>query len=59
MVQFTLATGLRESNVVGMEWNQIDMQRRVPWIHPVQAKSAKAIVVPLNEDALSILKMQI
>lgn len=59
MARFTLATGLRESNVTGLEWSQIDMQRRVAWIHPDQAKSAKALGVPLNDDALDILKMQI
>jgi integrase len=34
MARFTLATGLRESNVLQLEWQQIDMQRRVAWIHP-------------------------
>jgi integrase len=28
MVRFTLSTGLRESNVTGLQWGQIDMQRR-------------------------------
>lgn len=36
-----------------------DMQRRVAWIHPDQAKAAKAIGVPLNNDAISILGAQI
>ncbi len=58
MAGFTLATGLRESNVLQLEWQQIDMQRRVAWIHPDQAKAAKAIGVPLNDDAAAILKAQ-
>ena len=56
MARFTLATGLRESNILQLEWQQIDMQRRVAWIHPDQAKAAKAIGVPLNDDAVAILK---
>ena len=59
MTKFTLATGLRESNVLELEWNQIDLQRRFAWIHPDQAKSAKAIGVPLNDDAVAVIKAQI
>jgi integrase len=59
MARFTLATGLRESNVLQLEWRQIDMQRHVAWIHPDQAKSAKAIGVPLNDDALATLRTQL
>ena len=59
MMRFTLATGLRESNVTGLEWNQIDMQSRIAWIHADQAKSGNVIRVPLNEDALTVLRQQI
>jgi len=59
MVRFTLATGLRESNVTGLQWNQIDMARRCAWIHPEQAKAKKAIAVPLNNEAFEIVNLQI
>ena len=59
MVRFTLATGLRESNVTGIQWGQIDMQRRCAWIHADQAKGKKAIAVPLNNDALAVIRQQI
>lgn len=29
IVQFSLSTGLRRSNVTGLEWSQVDLQRRV------------------------------
>ncbi|MUW62445.1 integrase, partial [Shigella flexneri] len=29
-----LATGLRRSNIINLEWQQINMQRRVAWINP-------------------------
>ena len=32
VVKFALSTGLRRSNIVNLEWQQIDMQRRVAWI---------------------------
>lgn len=56
---FALATGLRQSNVFGLEWAQIDMQRHVAWIYSDQAKGKRDIAVPLNPDALAILKGQI
>lgn len=59
MCEFTLATGLRESNVTGLQWSQIDMQRNTAWIHPDQAKSGKAIAVPLNDDAVRIIRSQV
>jgi integrase len=59
MARFTLATGLRESNVTGLQWSQLDMQRRCAWVHADQAKGKKAIAVPLNEDALAVIRQQI
>jgi integrase len=56
MARFSLATGLREANVTGLEWSQVDLARRVAWIHPDQAKAKKAIGVPLNTDAVLVLR---
>lgn len=59
MMLFTLATGLRESNVTGLEWSQIDMQNRLAWVHADQSKNEKVIRIPLNDDAISVLRQQI
>ena len=56
MTRFSLSTGLRQSNVTQLEWSQVDMNRRVAWIHADQAKAGKPITVPLNPDALSVLE---
>ena len=56
MAEFTLATGLRQSNVSFLQWNQLDMGRGMAWIHADQSKSRKALAVPLNVDALRVLK---
>lgn len=56
---FALATGLRRSNIVNLTWQQIDMQRRVAWIHPEDSKSGRAIGVALNDVACSVLRNQI
>ena len=58
IARFGLATGLRMSNIVGLEWSQIDIVRSMAWVHPDQAKARKAISVPLNDDACLILREQ-
>jgi len=59
MARFALATGLRQANVYGLEWKQVDLERRVAWIHPDQAKARRAIGVPLNEDAVAVVRGQL
>lgn len=58
MASFSLSTGLRKSNVTKLEWAQIDLLRRVAWVHPDQSKTRKAFAVPLNGDALRVLALQ-
>lgn len=59
MAMFSLATGLRASNVTGLQWQDIDMKKGHAWIHPDQAKANKAIPVPLNDNALAVLKARV
>ena len=59
LVRFSLATGLRKGNVLGLEWSQVDMPRKVAWIHGDQAKAGKDIHVSLNATALEVLKRQL
>jgi integrase len=59
MAQFSLATGLRQRNVSYLQWDQVDMSRGVAWIHPDQAKAGRAIGVPLNEEALAVLRARL
>jgi integrase len=59
MTQFALETGLRRRNVTHLEWSQVDLERRVAWIHPDQAKAKKAIGVPLSNHAVVILREQV
>jgi integrase len=54
--EFTLATGLRENNVLELEWSQIDRRRRVAWLHGDQMKAKVPLGVPLNDAALAILE---
>lgn len=59
MAGFALATGLRAANVTGLIWDQVDLSRKLAWIHPDQAKARKAIAVPLNDMAMNIVISQI
>jgi integrase len=59
MAAFSLATGLRASNITGMQWSQVDLTRRLAWIHPDQAKAEKAIPVPLNAEAVALISKQV
>ena len=59
MVEFTLATGLRQANVTHLAWSQVDLERKLAWIHPDEAKARKAISVPLNAEAMLVLGRQL
>ncbi|QIF95210.1 tyrosine-type recombinase/integrase [Proteus vulgaris] len=59
IVTFALATGLRRSNIINLEWQQVDMQRRVAWVNPEDAKGGKAIGIALNDTACKVLRDQI
>jgi integrase len=59
MAAFSLATGLRRANVTGLLWTQVDLSKRLAWIHPDQAKARKAIAVPLNAAAVLLIRKQI
>lgn len=53
--EFTLATGLRENNVLNLEWSQVDLTRRVAWLHGDQMKGGAPHGVPLNDAACAVL----
>lgn len=57
-VEFTLATGLRRANVLGLRWEQIDMRRRLLHLSAGQMKGRKAHTLPLGVEAMRVLKAQ-
>lgn len=56
LMRFALATGLRQSNVLHLQWSQVDLERRTAWIHADEAKGREAIGVPLNDEAMVVLR---
>lgn len=55
---FSLSTGLREQNVLRLEWPKVDIERKVMWVKASRAKGKKPIGIPLNGDAIDILRSQ-
>jgi integrase len=58
MARFSLATGLRESNVTGLEWSRVDLERRMAWIEANEHKNEEPHHVPLNAEAILVLRRQ-
>lgn len=55
---FALATGLRQSNVVKLEWSHVDLERGTCWVPGDQAKGGEDLHVSLSEVALAVLRRQ-
>lgn len=58
LVLFALATGLRQRNVLMLEWSQVNLDQRHAWIPGWQSKNRRAISVPLNDQAVGVLQRQ-
>jgi len=55
MMLFSLATGLRQSNVTELTWSKIDINKKDAWIELIQGEKSKTISVLLNDAAIEIL----
>lgn len=56
MADFAVSTGLRWSNVAGMEWERVDLRRKLAWVLGSKAKGGKPIAVPLSATARKALR---
>lgn len=60
MAHLTLETGLRESNITSLRWDQVNFAKRVIYIEADDVlKSGKDFAVPLSDEAIAILREQI
>lgn len=56
IVRYALATGCRASEITGLEWSRVDLQRKTAWLN--HAKNGTPRGVPLNEDAVAVLEAE-
>lgn len=56
MTQFSVATGLRQSNVTGLQWKQISLERRHLWVSADDHKNGRPHSVPLTQAAMEVLE---
>ena len=56
MAEFSLATGLRQSNVSYLRWDQLSLERQLAWIEAPDIKNRKALSVQLNQTAIAVLE---
>ncbi len=57
-IAFAFMTGLRKSNVFGLTWDRVDLERSVAWVNPIDTKAGNLIVCPLNSAARALLSEQ-
>ena len=53
IVVFALNTGLRQGELLSLEWNRVDLFRRTILIH--KTKNGKPKTVPLNKNAMDVI----
>lgn len=56
MAEFAIETGLRQANVLGLTWAQVDLKRRFVWIEAEDMKDDDALPVPLSTRATAVLR---
>ncbi len=56
MATFAIETGLRQANVLGLQWSRVDLKGGRLWIEAPDAKGPSAIGIPLSIAALNVLK---
>jgi integrase len=57
VVKFALSTGCRAGEILGLEWNRVDLDRGHAWLNITKNKTPRG--VPLNRDAIEVLKEQL
>lgn len=58
-VAFALATGMRAGEILSLCWEDVDLPRSTAWVTADRAKSGRARAVPLNAEAVQIIRRRI
>lgn len=56
MARFALLTGLRQANVTGLRWSEVNLKTGTLTVHGDEAKAGRTLNVPLNAEAIAVLE---
>jgi integrase len=56
MALFAVSTGLRQANVLGLRWDQVNLQRRMATFPEEVMKNGRPFSCHLNDTAISVIK---
>jgi integrase len=56
IARFALATGLRKTNILGLRWDWVDLDRKVLTIPASSMKASRHHGIPITEAAMSVLR---
>jgi len=56
VVRYALATGCRMGEILQLDWQRVDFDRRVAWLDPGTTKNGEGRGIPLNSDAVLALR---
>lgn len=59
LAKFAVATGLRKANITGLTWDRVDLKRGTAFVLGSDAKAGVGIAVPLNTEAVALLKSRV
>lgn len=59
MFWFALATGMRESNIRGLEWARVDLKNKLVYVHADEFKGGRTVGFPMNDEAMAILEERV
>jgi integrase len=59
MAAFSMATGLRQANVLSLKWHEVDLVNKVAVIDGLKMKNGQTFGLPLPQAAIDIITRQI
>ena len=59
MAEFSLATGLRQGNVLTMTWGEVDLVTKRLTIEGIKMKNGEPMALPINDTAMQVLTRQV
>lgn len=56
LATLALSTGQRQANILELEWNQVNLEKRSITLQGSQTKNGKPLGVPLNDSAMAVIE---